>query len=105
MAAAVSPSRLGPATLADNIVLGAASVANTSLGLQTGDFTTITAAAAQVGYRNVDGTLSFSGTITIAGAAHAEDDELDRIPQALLTPPAQSASATAWSRSPIALRP
>jgi len=59
---------LGPATSGLNIVLGAASSAQ-SLGLQTNDFGTITAGMVQVGYRALDGTASFTGDISIGGTA------------------------------------
>jgi filamentous hemagglutinin family protein len=56
---------LGPSTLADNIVLGEASAAG-QLGLQSADFATITTTSGiQVGYRNPDGSSSFSGKICI----------------------------------------
>ena len=59
---------LGPATPTLNVVLGAPS-GEGSLGLQTGDLGTITAGMVQIGYRAEDGTPSFTGNITVAGAA------------------------------------
>src|SRR5262249_31527141 len=56
---------LGPATLNRNIVLGAAGTA-TTLGLTQADLDTIVTGSLQIGYRNVDGSVSFTGTIDIA---------------------------------------
>ena len=59
---------LGPATTTLNVVLGAAST-GTTLGLQSTDFATITAGMVEVGYRAEDATASFTGDISIGGAA------------------------------------
>jgi filamentous hemagglutinin family protein len=59
---------LGPATLTENVVLGALGGAGT-LGLQATDFATMSAGALQVGYRAVNGTASLTGSITIGGTA------------------------------------
>ena len=89
---------LGPATVADDIVLGAASSGGT-LGLRTVDFATITAGQVQIGYRNEDGstTGSFSGNISIGGAAGVQF-AFAQIPSVVLV---TGASGTVTQTEPI----
>ena len=67
---------LGPASTSGvNVALGAASSVGT-LGLQQADLATITAGALQIGYRNPNGTVSFSGNIDVAGNIQLDTDNL-----------------------------
>ncbi len=70
---------LGPASTSGvNVALGTASGVGT-LGLQQADLATITAGVLQIGYRNPNGTVSFTGNIDVAGNIQLDTDNLPEL--------------------------
>jgi filamentous hemagglutinin family protein len=84
---------VGPFTASDGIALGAVGSAGV-LGLAPADLASITAGLLQVGYRNIDGTPSFTGDINVAAPVTINTSQVSNLLLVTGGSVTQSAGAT-----------